>query len=97
MAFDRFHRGDGALAQATNGRTKPGRRDGTEAASSGLGLSIVQAIATAHGGYANLTSARGGGTTVRLWIPRGEAQSDNSERKLASRRQEPHSHMVKNP
>src|SRR3984885_9675033 len=54
MAFDRFHRGDGALAQATNGRTKPGRRDGTEAASSGLGLSIVQAIATAHGGYANL-------------------------------------------
>jgi signal transduction histidine kinase len=97
MAFDRFHRGDGALAQATNGRTKPGRRDGTEAASSGLGLSIVQAIATAHGGYANLTSAPRGGTTVRLWIPRGEVQSDDSERKLASRRQEPHSHMVKNP
>ena len=97
MAFDRFHRGDGALAAAVTGRATPGSHDGTEAASSGLGLSIVQAIATAHGGYANLTSASGGGTTVRLWIPRGEVQSDDSERKLASRRQEPHSHMVKNP
>ena len=45
LAFDRFHRGDGALAAATTGRRKPGGRDGTEAASSGLGLSIVQAIA----------------------------------------------------
>ena len=97
MAFDRFHRGEGALVAAATGRPTLGGHDGTEAASSGLGLSIVQAIATAHGGYANLTSAPGGGTTVRLWIPRGEAQSDNSERKLASRRQEPHSHMVKNP
>jgi two-component system, OmpR family, sensor kinase len=97
MAFDRFHRGDGALAQATNGRAKPGGRDGTEAASSGLGLSIVQAIATAHGGYANLTSAPGTGTTVRLWIPRAEARSDDPERKRASRRQEPRPHMVKNP
>ena len=97
MAFDRFHRGDGALAQATNGRAKPGGRDGTEPASSGLGLSIVHAIATAHGGYANLTSAPETGTTVRLWIPRAEARSDDPERKRASRRQEPRPHMVKNP
>jgi signal transduction histidine kinase len=68
-AFDRFHRGDGALAAATAGRPRPGGHDGTEAAGSGLGLSIVQAIATAHGGHAALTSAPGEGTTVRLWIP----------------------------
>ena len=73
LAFDRFHRGDAALA---NGRAKPGGLDGTNMASSGLGLSIVQAIATAHGGYANLTSGQGTGTTVRLWIPRGDQTSD---------------------
>jgi two-component system OmpR family sensor kinase len=38
-------------------------------ASSGLGLSIVAAIATAHGGRADLSSAPDKGTTVRLWIP----------------------------
>ena len=53
MAFDRFHRGDGALAAAVTGRATPAGHDGTEAASSGLGLSIVQAIAAAHGGYAD--------------------------------------------
>lgn len=65
-AFDRFHRGEGALAAATAGRPGP---DGAEVASSGLGLSIVQAIATAHGGHADLSSAPGQGTTVRLRIP----------------------------
>ena len=44
-------------------------RDGTELASSGLGLSIVAAIATAHGGHADLSAAPGQGTTVRLRIP----------------------------
>jgi two-component system, OmpR family, sensor kinase len=83
MAFDRFHRGEGALAAATNGRPKPGGHDGTEVASSGLGLSIVQAIATAHGGHADLSSVPGGGTTVRLWIPRRDLAS-GSERVVAS-------------
>ncbi|HVT70288.1 MAG TPA: HAMP domain-containing sensor histidine kinase [Trebonia sp.] len=69
LAFDRFHRGEGALAAAAAGRPGSGGRDGTELASSGLGLAIVQAIATAHGGHADLTSAPGAGTTVRLWIP----------------------------
>jgi signal transduction histidine kinase len=69
LAFDRFHRGEGALAAATAGRPKPVGHDGTEMASSGLGLAIVQAIAVAHGGRADLTSAPGAGTTVRLWIP----------------------------
>ncbi|MGH3404286.1 MAG: sensor histidine kinase, partial [Streptosporangiaceae bacterium] len=69
MAFDRFHRGDGALAAAITGRATPGNRDGTEAASSGLGLSIVQAIARAHGGRATLESWPGRGTKVRVWLP----------------------------
>jgi len=56
-AFDRFYRG--ARGSEPNG-------DGT---GSGLGLSIVQAIAAAHGGYARLRSAAGTGTTVQLWIP----------------------------
>jgi len=53
-AFDRFHRGT----------TAPNDRAG-----SGLGLSIVQAIATAHGGQAAIESAPGRGTRVRVWLP----------------------------
>jgi len=52
-AFDRFYRG---------GHNGHGR-------GSGLGLSIVQAIATAHGGHAMLKSAAGAGTSVQFWIP----------------------------
>ena len=36
---------------------------------SGLGLSIVQAIATAHSGHAMLKSSVGAGTSVQVWIP----------------------------
>jgi signal transduction histidine kinase len=36
---------------------------------SGLGLSIVQAIAHAHGGRATLESWPGRGTKVRVWLP----------------------------
>jgi two-component system OmpR family sensor kinase len=78
QAFDRFHRGESAaLAAATAGRPAPGVHDGTKVASSGLGLSIVQAIATAHGGHADLTANPGHGTTVRLWIPRKNQDSDS--------------------
>jgi len=60
-AFDRFYRGG-----------HNGQRHG-----SGLGLSIVQAIATAHGGHAMLKSALGAGTSVQVWIPfRPPAQPD---------------------
>jgi signal transduction histidine kinase len=57
-AFDRFHRGT---------RDDGARKDG----GSGLGLSIVQAIAVAHNGQADLTSAPGQGTQVRVWLPMG--------------------------
>jgi signal transduction histidine kinase len=60
-AFDRFYRG----GHNGNGH------------GSGLGLSIVQAIATAHGGHAMLRSAVGVGTSVQFWIPfRPPAQPD---------------------
>ena len=52
-AFDRFYRG---------GHNGSGH-------GSGLGLSIVQAIATAHGGHAMLKSVAGAGTSVQFWIP----------------------------
>jgi signal transduction histidine kinase len=56
-AFDRFHRGnhdpDAAAGEA----------------GSGLGLSIVHAIAAAHNGHAGLLSAPGRGTRVRVWLP----------------------------
>jgi len=66
-AFDRFHRG----TRAANGA------DGADAAvggpdshvGSGLGLSIVQAIAIAHGGKVTLESAPGHGTRIRVWLP----------------------------
>jgi two-component system, OmpR family, sensor kinase len=56
-AFDRFYRGghNGAGSEQGHG--------------SGLGLSIVQAIAAAHGGHAMLKSSLGAGTSVQFWIP----------------------------
>ena len=68
LAFDRFHRGtrdpDGGAA---------GSQDADRAAGSGLGLAIVQAIAAAHGGYADLDSAPGRGTRVSVWLPESHA------------------------
>jgi len=70
-AFDRFHR----AAEAANGSPSNGddaslsRADYSSGAGSGLGLSIVQAIATAHGGQATLESWPGHGTRVRIWLP----------------------------
>lgn len=60
-AFDRFHRG-------TRGE---GDGDSRPDAGSGLGLSIVQAIAAAHNGHADLASAPGQGTRARVWLPAG--------------------------
>ena len=61
QAFDRFHRG----------ADRAGGADGGPAGGSGLGLSIVQAIAAAHGGQAVLDSWPGQGTRVRVFLPTG--------------------------
>jgi signal transduction histidine kinase len=65
-AFDRFHRGarGGGVDVPPPVTAGAGRSTG-----SGLGLSIVQAIAAAHGGDVRLRTAPGAGTTVHLWIP----------------------------
>jgi signal transduction histidine kinase len=60
-AFDRFHRA--AEPPDDGGQDHGGGRG------SGLGLSIVQAIARAHGGQATLESWPGRGTRVRIWLP----------------------------
>jgi two-component system, OmpR family, sensor kinase len=54
--FERFYRADPSRS-----------RDG--GGSSGLGLAIVEAIVTAHGGTVGVTSAAGRGTTVRVALP----------------------------
>jgi two-component system OmpR family sensor kinase len=61
QAFDRFHRGSRG---GQGGGAHPGGSGGA-----GLGLSIVQAIARAHGGQAMLESVPGHGTVVRVWLP----------------------------
>ena len=69
-AFDRFHRAadeNGALAGGSARRQGERRED--DGGGSGLGLSIVQAIARAHGGQATLESWPGRGTRVRIWLP----------------------------
>jgi two-component system OmpR family sensor kinase len=55
-AFERFYRADPARARSGGG--------------SGLGLSIVAAIAAAHGGRATLDTAAGRGATFRVELPR---------------------------
>jgi signal transduction histidine kinase len=54
-AFDRFHRADDARSRDDGG--------------SGLGLSIVRAVARAHGGEATARNRPGGGATVVIELP----------------------------
>jgi signal transduction histidine kinase len=79
-AFDRFHRGADRPDRPGSGGSRDGgaSRDGGDGqdddaaaprGGSGLGLSIVQAIAAAHGGQAVLESQPGYGTRVRIWLP----------------------------
>jgi two-component system OmpR family sensor kinase len=54
--FERFYRADPSRSRDSGG-------------SSGLGLAIVEAIVTAHGGAIGVTSAPGQGTTVQVAFP----------------------------
>lgn len=66
--FDRFYRGDAArsIPQSATKETRdaPGRAEG-----SGLGLSIVQWIANAHGGEVRVRSEVGSGSLFEVWLP----------------------------
>jgi two-component system OmpR family sensor kinase len=53
--FERFFRADPSRSRASGG--------------SGLGLSIVAAIAEAHGGRVEVESPEGGGATFRILLP----------------------------
>ncbi len=69
-AFDRFHRAAGRDGGEAGQRPDLATSRGPErSGGSGLGLSIVQAIARAHGGRATLESWPGRGTKVRVWLP----------------------------
>ena len=89
-AFDRFHRapdqvngdadyGNGTHGNGTHGgepaRGQAGERRESNGGGSGLGLSIVQAIARAHGGTLTVSSSPEAGTAFTLSLPRGGSQS----------------------
>jgi signal transduction histidine kinase len=65
QAFDRFHRAPSNPA----GTSEDTEDAASRSAGSGLGLSIVEAIAHAHGGHATLDSRIGQGTRVSIWLP----------------------------
>jgi two-component system OmpR family sensor kinase len=69
LAFNRFYRGARGTSHADGSGTGASHADGSDTPGSGLGLSIVEAIAGAHGGSARLRSVPGRGTSVELWIP----------------------------
>jgi two-component system OmpR family sensor kinase len=64
-AFERFVRGD---ASRTRAATTEGRADGTHEGGAGLGLALVHAIVTAHGGSVTLDT-RPGSTTITVALP----------------------------
>ena len=55
QVFERFHRGDPSRSRSSGGV--------------GLGLSIVSAVAEAHGGTVSADSERGKGSTFRITLP----------------------------
>jgi signal transduction histidine kinase len=71
-AFDRFHRAPELGDDDTDPAGQGAERGADHSGGSGLGLSIVQAIAAAHGGRATLESRPGHGTKVRVWLPTRE-------------------------
>jgi two-component system sensor histidine kinase TctE len=66
-------RGRGLLGQGQSrltGRFQRGKNS-TDVVGSGLGLTIVEEVALAHGGRFELTEREGGGTCARLFLPLG--------------------------
>jgi signal transduction histidine kinase len=53
---------------------EPGVRLAARGAGSGLGLTVVRAVAEAHGGTATVESSPGGGATFTVTLPRAPAQ-----------------------
>jgi two-component system OmpR family sensor kinase len=78
-AFDRFHRASERATETSRANgSGPAAPDFSAGGGSGLGLSIVQAIALAHGGQATLESWEGHGTRVRIWLPSQPATPNGS-------------------
>jgi two-component system OmpR family sensor kinase len=78
-AFDRFHRASERATETSHSNgSGPAAPDFSAGGGSGLGLSIVQAIALAHGGQATLESWEGHGTRVRIWLPSQPATPNGS-------------------
>ena len=61
--FERFYRSDSSRSRATGGV--------------GLGLSIVAAVAEAHGGAVSAHSTPGDGATFRITFPRNGGTPDD--------------------
>jgi two-component system, OmpR family, sensor kinase len=69
-AFERFVRGDASRTRTPGGTVggTDGGTDGRTAGGAGLGLSLVEAIVSAHGGSVSLDS-RPGSTTITVHLP----------------------------
>jgi signal transduction histidine kinase len=71
--FDRFVRGDGPADTAVSG-------------GSGLGLAIVRAVATSHGGSAEVGGSELGGALFRVRLPLRAAQTSTTTGRIIGRR-----------
>ncbi len=72
--FDRFYRGDAARSRSLDqAGLFPQSTSAPEG--SGLGLSIAQWVAQAHGGEVRVQSEAGRGATFEVWLPLAESAS----------------------